>query len=1527
MNFTNVLIVYNREFYKEIDLDEFEKEIVTLGSYEDCDIKLKLQDRINIKFIKKNSFWQVEDGESTYSVINGIRAHRRILCNGDKLIIKSSISKKEIFKINYFIDFVVEKENYDMVVPLENKKKITIGSDKGNNIVISDDLVNRFHAEIKLNKNNQYYISDLKSKFGVYLNGKKVEISTYLKDNDFIIICGYKFFFKDKSIAMSKLNEKIRVNKLKVSKNNYTASLLEYPCFHRSPRLLNDMSEYKIQIENPPDKIKNSSNSMLITLIPVLGMMVITMSMMRSQSGQGMNMLYSVGMIAVTGIATLLAYIFQTINTKKMQFARYRNYLKYIKEKEETIKKKKDYIINNLKEMNPTSKECLEFVMGFNRRLWERRPEHKDFLNIEVGTGSIKNDFGIRIQEEKMEIESDKLREAPKRIVSKYNSIDNVPICINFTEDFPIGIYGNRKFSIELIKNIIIKISTLHYYEDVKLVVIYPENEEKQWNWIRWLPHVWDSKQQLRFMANSKKTAHNVLNSVYDMVKEREPKDDNKKNVNYPHFIIIIADESLVENEAIMPLLESNFDYGLTGIFVYDYINLIPKECKKLIEVNNSGSVKIVNSSNKNEVTNVEFNEVDDKICNAFSRRMSPVFVKTSFTVSALASYITMFDLYGIKTVNELKILDYWNNNKVYKTMAVPIGVKLGDEKVFLNLHEKYHGPHGLVAGTTGSGKSELLQTYIASLAINYHPYDVAIIIIDYKGGGMANQFKELPHLVGTITNLDGNQINRSLVSIKSELKRRQRIFAENNVNHIDAYIKLYKAGKASEPIPHLIIIADEFAELKSDQPDFMRELVSTARIGRSLGVHLILATQKPAGVVDNQIWSNSKFKLCLKVQNSEDSKEVLKSPLAANIVEPGRAYFQVGNNEIFELFQSAWSGAKTYDEDDVNKKEIEISEVSIDGTRKVIYSSKNEKNGKTETQLDAIIRKIKDTAVENNIKKLKGPWLPPLKEIIYLKEVFNKANRTGHEKMRYSIEPIVGMLDDPERQSQRPLKIDLSENGHLLIIGSPGTGKTLLIETIITSIIYEYSSDEVNMYILDFGARTLKIFEKAPQVGGILFSDDEELIFNFIKFIYKEMGKRKNLLSSRGVSSILGYKEATGEKIPQVVVIIDNFSGFLELYPDFEDDITVFSRECANLGISFIITASNTTEVRYKISSNFKLNVALNCVDKGEYSNLFGRVTVQPAGNPGRGLIKLDKVYEFQAALPVQSSTEVERADKIRKLVEDIASKWKGKGAAKIPQIPKVLNIEDMYKEFDINVRSGVIPVGINISEIEPEYIDLNNNALLTLVGSSKTGKSNLLKYIVYSINKSKYNADIYLFDSNGFGLLQLKGMEGISAYSSDVNEFKDILMPIRDELSARKESLSKILVENKGYIDKNKMINDFRKKVIIIDDIGYFVSNFTDDYDSASAIADIVKEFRFYGANVIASGSESEFIDNEYTYDFIDIMKKNNIGVTFDSIEEQHFYEVKLKFGSHEKPMNISECFYVDKGDYSRIKIPLYK
>lgn len=1527
IGYYNVLILYNDDFYKEVDLDSFNTDEVLIGTTEDCNIKLnnKLSDSISIRFKRNGDIWEVMGGKNAYCVLNGIKIPRRLIANGDKFIVKNSETQKELFKINYFLDFIVENENYDRIVSLKKAKNIKIGNDKSNNIFINDCMIEKNHAAIS-KENDTFYLLDLKSKFGIYLNGKRIDGKIKLKDNDFIIICGYKFLYKNYTLAMSKFNEKIIINKLEEVENPSVNSLLDYPCFYRSPRLLKNLPEDEIVIDDPPQKNKSENNNLILTMIPIMGTIFLAVMMNGSQSNS--NIGYSIAMVAMGGIVAILAFAMQTVNYKKQQFKRYKNYKQYVKEREKLIVEKRKIFIESIIEMNPDTEKCISIVEEFNRKMWERSPEHNDFLNMSMGIGKGNLSFNIKVPDIKVEIDKDKLKDDPRKLKDVYGKVDNIPICLNLLKEFPVGVYGNRPFSLEFIKNLLIKISTLHYYEEVKIAIIYPKTEETEWSWAKWLPHVWDDNKEMRYMANTKDAAHNVLNDLYNRIKFRKNNENSDVNKAFlPHYIVIIADNVLIENEPIMSILESDEDYGITGIFVYDHIGLIPQKCKKLIEVIDNNNVNIQDIDKGNEIEKITFDLVDNERCTSFARRMAPVFVKSSYTQNSLTSYLTLFDLYGVDSEDDLHIITNWNNNQIYKTMAVPIGLKAGDEVVYLNLHEKFHGPHGLVAGTTGSGKSEILQTYIASLAINYHPYDVGIIIIDYKGGGMANQFKELPHLIGTITNLDGNQINRALISIKSELKRRQQRFAENDVNHIDAYIKLFKNGVAKEPIPHLIIIADEFAELKNDQPDFMRELVSAARIGRSLGVHLILATQKPSGVVDDQIWSNSKFKLCLKVQNTEDSNEMIKTPLAANIVEAGRAYFQVGNNEIFELFQSAWSGAKKYENDDVTKKELEISEVLVDGNRKLVYSSKDESHSKDgKTQLDAIIQKISKVAAENHVTKLQGPWLPPLEDIIYLNDIIGEFNSDNWRRDKKYINPCIGRIDNPEKQFQKNLNIDFSENGHLLIIGSPGVGKTTLLQTLIMSIMGNYTPDYVNMYILDFGTRILKMFEGALQVGGVITADDEELMQNIIKHIYKEIARRKKLLSDRGVSNVISYREATGELLPQIILIIDNFTAFLELYEDCEDDIMKFSREGANLGISLVVTATNSSAVRYKISSNFKNNIVLNCVDKSEYSNVLGRVSIEPSNALGRGLIKEEQICEFQTALPINGESEAERTKNIKAFINTMNSYWNGKAAKAIPRIPEVLTIDEFVKNNSFEDEVDKIILGLTVSEFEYAKISLESTNFIPIIGDSCSGKSNMLKAVAFMMNETteKEKYEIYAIDSSTYGLEGVDTLDITKSYCTNFDEIKALMLEIKQEIDSRKLLIKDTITESKGKIKENDVMNQLVKKVILIDNIDEFINSITDEYEITEMLSEIINKNNGYGVVVFAAGEEVDYNNLSYNQPFMDIVKNKNRGILLDGIDNQNYFNVSVKYGTNERTVKAGDGYLISNNGYERIKIP---
>lgn len=662
-----------------------------------------------------------------------------------------------------------------------------------------------------------------------------------------------------------------------------------------------------------------------------------------------------------------------------------------------------------------------------------------------------------------------------------------------------VGICGKKEMNKVLFKNILIDVISRHYFGDVKLFLLIDDVQE--YSWVKRIPHIYAANGMRNIVFDSE-SRNNVFEYLY---KELTIRRSMKSCAGLPYLVVLVMNEWGIKTHPVSQFIENAKDIGVSFVFWGESKEEIPLYCGSIISIKDNNKGELIDSHKGEEKIEFSFDSISDLEMEKISQILEPIYCEEISLESSLRKSISLFELLGIYSVDDIDLIQNWNEARVWDTMAAPIGVNSKNEIVSLNLHEKFHGPHGLVAGTTGSGKSEILQTYILSAAILFHPYEVSFVIIDFKGGGMVNQFKDLPHLIGAITNIDGREINRSLKSIKAELLKRQSLFAEANVNHIDKYIQLYKNGKVKIPLPHLIIIVDEFAELKAEQPEFMKELISAARIGRSLGVHLILATQKPSGQVNEQIWSNSKFRLCLKVQNKEDSNEVLKSPLAAEIKEPGRAYLQVGNNEIFELLQSGFSGALEKANTSKEKSYI-ISQVDISGRKRIVYAKKKANSSKSSrTQLEAIVDYVRDTCIENGIERLQNICLPPLPSIVNIVET-NKGNGMVS----------IGIYDDPDSQYQGDAFINIS-NENYMIIGSSGTGKTNFLQVIIRQIVNCYSPKQANIYIMDFGAMYLKNFQDLCYVGGVVTISEEEKL------------KKHNNVYQKGKSQITYAKLLAG--------------------------------------------------------------------------------------------------------------------------------------------------------------------------------------------------------------------------------------------------------------------------------------------------------------------------------------------------------------------------------------------------------------
>ncbi len=813
---------------------------------------------------------------------------------------------------------------------LAGLSEVTIGKAEDNLICVNSlGLVSAHHARL-LRRGTEWVLEDISSN-GTFVGAERAQSGRALPFGACINIFGVKIVLLGDILAVSSRRGGVRIQRASLRPVRPSPALPQVRSaagkkryFRRSPRNLPRVCEDLLEIEAPPALRVQEKRPLLLTIGPSFTMAIpmllgCTLAIYGRGGGGGVYM-YTGLVTAVT--SALLGVMWALLNLRynakrerEERELRFEEYSQYLIRTTDYLKEKQAENAAVLREAYPPAAECAGYSRG-DARLWNRNPKHPDFLFVRVGQGDIPFQMDIRVQARRFSLTSDALAQQPESLREQYRLLRDVPVGVDLRARQLVGVVGrDMRGAFALSRMLVVQLAATHCYTEVKLAFLGASGAG-EWEFARWLPHTWSEDRKLRFFARSQEESREVLYALSKIVQARAEEAEAGSPPPLPHYILFVDSPALLEKEpAARYILDPKPEYGVTTVLLAQRQEDLPNACEYMIEDTAAASAIYSLADPLDQRQEVRFDGVDRAQADAFARRLSAVRVNELSGGGDIPAMLDFFDLLNVNALEELDVAGRWKKNRTYESLRAPIGRKAGGADCYLDIHEKYHGPHGVLAGTTGSGKSETLQTYILSLAVNFSPQDVAFLLIDFKGGGMANLFATLPHTAGIISNLSGSQIHRAMVSIKSENLRRQRLFGEYGVNHIDAYTKLYKNREASEPLPHLLIVIDEFAELKREQNDFMRELISVAQVGRSLGVHLILATQKPAGNVDDNIRSNARFKLCLRVQDKQDSVDMLHRPDAAYITQVGRGYLQVGSDEVFELFQSAWSGAR-YDED-----------------------------------------------------------------------------------------------------------------------------------------------------------------------------------------------------------------------------------------------------------------------------------------------------------------------------------------------------------------------------------------------------------------------------------------------------------------------------------------------------------------------------------------------------------------------------------------------------------------------------------
>lgn len=972
-----ILSIYTTKIFKEKRLPVLNNaDFSILLSKEEFglinDVRLELE---NV-----NGEWYVENSDYLRIIKNSEPYDGSAICNND------------IYKVatSYGDTFIVIAKNVEFPVAVFDKfniaglQDVTIGKRQDMDICYDyQSLVSREHTIMY--RSTEGWVIRNNSANGIYVNSMLVDGEKLLQFGDHISIVGLHLVFLGEILAVNLADNNVVINYNKLVPY-YMPELTGYDnsgaiyrdsreLLFRAPRNIEKIYKEPITIEAVPDKKVEKKQSLLqiigssLTMsLPMLicGILMIYGNKSSGTDG-GITMYTGIIMAASSALLSVMWTIVNMATQKKEErreeLKRFDAYAKYLVDVAENIRDKYNANVESLNRMYKHPNQCIDTDVS-SGLLWNRNIHHDDYLHFRLGIGNLPFSAPIIVPQSKFSLDEDSLKNKPALIKKNFQTMFNVPVGVDLLANKLVGLVGgeDRTGAIQVIKSLVTQIATNNCYTDVKLVFVYDKDasyNNNVWEFAKWLPHVWSEDKKVRYVASDKQEASDIFYELTKVFRQRDEQEQREGVIPSPYYIMFLINPELIEGELISKYIFSNDEkYGISTVFVSNTYTNLPNLCEFVIENDDIYQGKYNVKEEKDEKVEIIFDDVDSVMLEQYARKLSNIYVQETEGGGDIPSSLTFFEMYKVTGLEQLDVIDRWRKNRTYDNIKGLVGEKSGGVSCYLDVHEKYHGPHGLVAGTTGSGKSETLQTYMLSLAVNYSPDDIGFFVIDYKGGGMANLFNGLPHLIASISNLSGNQVRRAMASIKSENRRRQRIFNENGVNNINLYTKLYKNNEATVPIPHLFIIIDEFAELKREEPDFMSELISVAQVGRSLGVHLILATQKPNGTVDDNIWSNTKFRLCLRVADKQDSNDMLHKPDAAFLTQAGRCYLQVGSDEVFDLFQSGFSGA-AYNE---NESTLDIATL-VSLTGKVDMKGNYAKTSQKTQGLHRWIRILTDTA------------------------------------------------------------------------------------------------------------------------------------------------------------------------------------------------------------------------------------------------------------------------------------------------------------------------------------------------------------------------------------------------------------------------------------------------------------------------------------------------------------------------------------------------------------------------------------
>ncbi|RSS78699.1 type VII secretion protein EccCa [Streptomyces sp. WAC06614] len=1128
----------------------------------------------------------------------------------------------------------------------------------------------------------------------------------------------------------------------------------------RPPRALPpEVPSDELRLEAPPELPRGQQEGMAMQLLPMLGMGSSVVFFFMPNVPSFMRIMGVLMLVSTVAMAVAQIMRYRKGTQGQMADVR-RDYLKYLAQTRRQVRRTARAQRDAQLYLHPAP-EQLWSVVAEGSRLWERRVGDEDFGQARLGLGAQRLATPLVAPDTAPVDELEPLTAgAMQRFLKIHSSLDGLPMAVSMRAFYHVTVSGEPEAVRGAARAMVAQLATLHSPEDLMVAVVAAPGAVASWDWVKWLPHTQVPGQVDG--AGTKRLFSDDLGEVEQLLASRlEGRPRFSRDVtpllDQPH-VVVVLDGGMVPPDSLFAAAE-----GLQGVTIIEVV------AGELDEPRGGLSVVVAPDALRLESgAGIAYEGVPDVLslpaAEALARQLAPLRTGGGDEDEPLLANLDFTDLLNLGDAASIDVARTWRPRSAGERLRVPIGVGEDGSPVMLDLKEAAQegmGPHGLCVGATGSGKSELLRTLVLGLAVTHTSETLNFVLADFKGGATFTGMGTMPHVAAVITNLadDLTLVDRMGDSIRGELQRRQELLrAAGNYANIHDYEKARAAGAPLEPLASLVIVIDEFSELLTAKPDFIDMFIQIGRIGRSLGVHLLLASQRLEEGKLRGLDTYLSYRIGLRTFSAAESRTAIGVPDAYHLPSvPGSGYLKFGTDEMTRFKAAYVSGVYRSGGPDLSVGQFPVERRPALFTANpvpVVYAAPDpaylaaqagrEDDALADTVLDVIVGRLEGQGVPAH-----QVWLPPLDQAPPLDQLLpalapsaeRGLHAEGYTRPGGLVVPL-GLIDKPFEQRREVLYRDFSgAAGHLLVVGGPQSGKSTLMRTLVSSFALTHTPREVQFYALDFGGGGLSAIQDLPHVGGVASRLDPERVRRTVAEVAGVLNRREEFFRAHSIDSIGTYRrrrasgDLAGEVFGDVFLIVDGWGQFKNDYDQLELVVADIAARGLGYGIHVVLTASRYMEVRAALKDQIlgRLELRLGDVMDSEFDRKVAANV--PPGAPGRGQVP-EKLH-FMSSLPrVDGRSGAEGlSEATAAFVESVRTNWSGPGAPAVRLLPRKLEADRLPKGFEYPQHG--IAIGIDETNLEPVFVDFDSDPFFLVFGESESGKTALLRLIAKQITE----------------------------------------------------------------------------------------------------------------------------------------------------------------------------------------------